>query len=95
MWWKTKGTAINVTLNDFYASDFARMYLCSAAASGWAGWALAHPEFGSSVNPIITRGGGQIMPTTLLLAHPDLKTQRQLCTVAHTFDCVCSKINKS
>ena len=29
----------------------------SAAASGWAGWALAHPEFGSSVNPITTRGG--------------------------------------
>ena len=25
----------------------------SAAASGWA---LAHPEFGSSVNPITTRG---------------------------------------
>ena len=24
-------------------------------------------------------GGGQIMPTTLLLAHPDLKTQWQLC----------------
>ena len=30
------------------------LYL-SAAASGWAGWALAHPEFGSSVNPITTR----------------------------------------
>ena len=28
----------------------------NAAASGWAGWALAHPEFGSSVNPITTRG---------------------------------------
>ena len=28
----------------------------SAAASGWAGWALAHPEFGFSVNPITTRG---------------------------------------
>ena len=28
----------------------------SAVASGWAGWALAHPEFGSSVNPITTRG---------------------------------------
>ena len=28
----------------------------SFAASGWAGWALAHPEFGSSVNPITTRG---------------------------------------
>ena len=30
----------------------------SDAASGWAGWDLAHPEFGSSVNPIPTRGGG-------------------------------------
>ena len=30
--------------------------LRSAAASGWAGWALAHPEFGSSINPITTRG---------------------------------------
>ena len=50
--------------------------LFSAAASEWAGWALAHPEFGSSVNPITTRG--QIMPYTLLLAHPDLKTQRHL-----------------
>ena len=28
----------------------------SAAASGWAGWALAHLEFGCSVNPITTRG---------------------------------------
>ena len=28
----------------------------SDAASGWAGWALAHPEFGSSVNPTKTRG---------------------------------------
>ena len=28
----------------------------SAAAGGWAGWALAHPEFGSLVNPITTRG---------------------------------------
>ena len=30
------------------------MYL-SAAASGWAAWALAHPEFWSSANPITTR----------------------------------------
>ena len=28
----------------------------SATASGWAGWALAHPEFWSSVNPVTTRG---------------------------------------
>ena len=27
---------------------------CSTAASGWTGRALAHPEFGSSVNPITT-----------------------------------------
>ena len=32
------------------------LLLASAAASGWAGWALAHPEFGISVNPITTRG---------------------------------------
>ena len=46
----------------------------SDAVSGWSGWAIAHPEFGSSVNPFSTKGGGQIIPTTLLLAHPDLKT---------------------
>ena len=28
---------------------------CSDAASVWAGWA-SNPEFGSSVNPIATRG---------------------------------------
>ena len=28
----------------------------SDAASGWAGWALAHLEFGSSVNPITIKG---------------------------------------
>ena len=44
----------------------------SDAFSGWDGWALAHPEFGVSVNPITT--GGQITPNELLLAHADLKT---------------------
>ena len=29
----------------------------SDAVSGWAGWALAHLEFGSSVNPTPTTGG--------------------------------------
>jgi hypothetical protein len=32
----------------------------SAAASGWAGWALAHPKFWSSVNPITTRGADYV-----------------------------------
>ena len=58
------------------------MYLYSAvyysdAASGWAGWALAHPEFGSSVNPITTRGADYANHITAV-AHPDLKTQRHL-----------------
>ena len=30
--------------------------LCTDAASRWAGWALAHPECGSSGNPISTSG---------------------------------------
>ena len=34
------------------------LFQCSDADSGWAGWALAHPEFRSSVNPIQTRGAG-------------------------------------
>ena len=36
----------------------------SAAASGWSGWALAHPEFGSSVNPITTRGADYALHIT-------------------------------
>ena len=31
-------------------------YNDSDAISGWPGWALAHPEFWSSGNPITTRG---------------------------------------
>ena len=41
----------------------------SDAASGWAGWALA-----LGVQLTYNNQGGQIMPTALLLAHPDLKT---------------------
>ena len=29
----------------------------------WAWWAIAHPDFGTSVNPIATRkGGGRLCP---------------------------------
>ena len=38
--------------------------LFSVAASGWAGWALAYLEFGSSVNPITTRGADYAHHTT-------------------------------
>ena len=38
--------------------DNEYMYQYSAAASGWAG--LAHPEFGSIVNPITTRGADYV-----------------------------------
>ena len=43
----------------------------SAAASGWAGWALAHPEFGSSVNPITTRGADYALHITATLPGSD------------------------
>ena len=41
----------------------------SDAACGWARWALAHLEFGSSIKPI-SLPWGQIMPTTLHTASP-------------------------
>ena len=37
------------------------------------------PTRNLGVQLTLLKPGGQIMPTTLLLAHPDLKTQRQLC----------------
>ena len=49
----------NSTIQLFQYKKF-QQYLCSAAASGWAGWALVHPEFGSSVNPITTRGADYV-----------------------------------
>ena len=36
----------------------------SDAVSGWAEWALAHPEFVSSANPIPTRGADYAHPIT-------------------------------
>ena len=39
----------------------------SDAARGWAGWALAHPEFGSSVNPVTTRGADYALNITASL----------------------------
>ena len=41
------------------------LLLIRDAVSGWAGWALAYPGIWE---------GGLIMPTTLMLDHPDLKT---------------------
>ena len=48
-----------------------------AAAGGWAGGALAHPEFGSSVNPITTRGADYAHYITA--SPPGFENQRQLC----------------
>jgi hypothetical protein len=49
-------------LDHFNHISFKSCILGSAATSGWAGWALAHLEFGRSVNPITTRGG-RLCPT--------------------------------
>ena len=49
--------AVQSTHWDFFPKFLSLHYyttLDSAVASGWAGWALAHPEFGISVNPIPT-----------------------------------------
>ena len=50
--------------NDLIASELEFLFSFlksvndfSDAASKWAEWALAHPEFSSSVNPIITKRG--------------------------------------
>ena len=45
------------------------MTLISDATSGWAGWALAHPEFVSSVNPITTRGADYARHITTIKSH--------------------------
>ena len=47
------------------------LVLGSDAASGWA-----EPTQNLGVHLTLLQPGGRIMPTTLLLAHPDLKTQR-------------------
>ena len=39
--------------------------------NGWAGWEIAHPGFGRSVNTISTRWS-RLEPPSLLLAHPGL-----------------------
>ena len=44
--------------------------------AGGQGWA---PTRNLEVQLTLLQPGGQIMPTTLLLAHPDLKSQRHLC----------------
>ena len=39
------------------------------------------PTWNVEAQLTLLQPAGQIMPTPLLLAHPDLKTQRQLCYV--------------
>ena len=46
-------------------------------AGGQGGLQPTLPTLGAQLT--LLQPGGQIMPTTLLLAHPDLKTQRHLC----------------
>ena len=51
----------------FYLKEIIEKYQnleASDADSGWAGWALAHPEFGSSVNPTTTRGADYVHHNT-------------------------------
>ena len=68
---------------------------CSDAVSRWSGWALAHPEFGSSVNPIPSRGadyahhstacppGFENLTVSLLKAHKIVVSSRFKFLAAH------------
>ena len=47
---------LNKNMTDKQVKYLYKYILCSDAVSGWPGWALAQPEFRSSVNPITTRG---------------------------------------
>ena len=60
--------ALHKTKRDLYYCplDLVTPYLNTIYSDAPSSWA------GSSVNHL--QPGGQIMPTTLLLAHPDLKT---------------------
>ena len=55
------------------------MSFFSDAASGWAGWALAHPEFGSSVNPITIRGADYAHHITTCPPPTEFETYLHLC----------------
>ena len=47
--------------DNLYCQSFPRK-VRSDVVSGWAGWALVHPEFESSVNPIPTREESRLCP---------------------------------
>jgi hypothetical protein len=55
---------------------FIISYVYSAAASAVGGQGKPTRNLGAQLT--LLQPGGQIMPTTLLLAHPDLKSQRHL-----------------
>ena len=57
--------------NHFLPSIIVGIY--SDAASWWAGWVLAHLEFGSSVNPITTRLADYAQCITALVASLNYK----------------------
>ena len=70
---------MNITRSSHYYTStevFIRTELISFTVMPLVGGlgGLAHPEFGSSVNPIPTEGG-RLCPTHyILIAHPDSKT---------------------
>ena len=48
---------------------------------GWVGWVIAHPGYGSSVNPISTRGRSLYPPHSLLLAYTALRSFFRHCEI--------------
>ena len=62
---------------------------CRPGGGGWG--SFSPPMFDRSVNPISTGGGGQIMPTTILPAPPDVQTLRRTCQI----NWCCSRLSHS
>ena len=81
---KGKLSVVNFVCSTFTTCDHEKLHksvMCLgprdvgdgwAGWAGWTGWAIVHPGFGWSVNPLISNQRGQVVPLTLLLAHPAL-----------------------
>ena len=68
-----------LTKETYFSNSFIGLSFTQGCRNRVGRGAIAAPDFGRSVNPIPTRGGGQIIPLTLLQAPPDSKSYLHLC----------------
>ena len=82
---------VRLSSEPIFQTVFTIRVLITDSVSGWAGWVLAHPKFGISVNPI-PHWGGRLCPPYYCLPTPtppaleNLTTSRDnmiLCATLH------------